>query len=141
MTKTMINRAAGLFSLLVFLILSMLNITEGIEKHILFLGFGFILTIASVFVISKAFPEGEGRYWFAVTPFSLLAIVARAIFGWDILLPFILCAYGALGLSGFAMNSSGKNNPKSYENILPLVSVVASAAVYIGLCAVVGVFI
>ena len=46
MSKTLLNKSAGLFSLLIFLILSMLNIRDGIEKHILFLILGFVLMIA-----------------------------------------------------------------------------------------------
>lgn len=136
------NRAVGLFSLLVFLVLSMLNIKEGIEKHLLFIGLGFILAIASVFAISKIFPLGEGKYWLSVLPFALLAVVAKMVFSWDILLPFILCGYGAMAVSGFAFNPpENQDAAGSVTRVLPLATVLVAAAVYVGLCAVVGVFI
>ena len=141
MSKTLLNKSAGLFSLLIFLILSMLNIRDGIEKHIRFLILGFVLMIASVFVISKAFPRGNGAYWLSILPFSLLAVAAKIVFGWDILLPFILCGYGAMTISGFAMNPPEKKGEPLYSHILPLAVVLAAAAIYIGLCAVVGVYL
>lgn len=140
MSKIMIHRAVGLFSLLIFLIFSMLTINNGIEKHILFIALGFILAIASVFAISKSFPEGNGLYWLSLLPFSLLAVAARLIFSWDILLPFILCGYGALAVSAFVMNPPVKGETPAAKT-LPLITVIAAAVIYIGLCAVVGVFI
>ncbi len=141
-TKFELNPLIGILSLLVFCVLAAVSVTGTLVRCIVFAPIYILLLVAVYKVLDYFLGKYVSKsrdFWYILLPFAVLAVVARFVLGWDVLLAFF-----AAGMLAVAVDSVGKMITRKvpFSDIVKVVcAVFGSVVLYTAVSVIGGIYI